>query len=116
MEFDEKSGITSSRMRPNLRRSFSTAAMTMVFPLAPRPFLPGFCPPMTNSSISILPDNFSRPCRIVQRRSFCSQCHAVTGALLDRLTHRCHILEANGESYRLRQAKKRTNPKQKKAK
>jgi len=31
----------------------------------------------------------------------------LTGALLDRLTHRCHILEANGESYRLRQAKKR---------
>jgi DNA replication protein DnaC len=30
----------------------------------------------------------------------------LTGALLDRLTHRCHILEASGESYRLRQAKK----------
>lgn len=30
----------------------------------------------------------------------------LTGALLDRLTHNCHILEANGESYRLRQAKK----------
>jgi DNA replication protein DnaC len=30
----------------------------------------------------------------------------LTGALLDRLTHRCHILEANGESYRLQQAKK----------
>ena len=29
----------------------------------------------------------------------------LTGALLDRLTLRCHILEANGESYRLRQAK-----------
>ena len=33
----------------------------------------------------------------------------LTGALLDRLTHRCHILEANGESYRLRQARKRSN-------
>ncbi len=33
----------------------------------------------------------------------------LTGALLDRLIHRCHILEANGESYRLRQAKKRSN-------
>jgi len=32
----------------------------------------------------------------------------LTGALLDRITHRCHIIEANGESYRLRQAKKRT--------
>ena len=33
----------------------------------------------------------------------------LTGALLDRLTHRVHILEANGDSYRLRQAKKRLN-------
>ena len=32
----------------------------------------------------------------------------LAGALLDRLTHRCHILEANGESYRLRQPKKRS--------
>ena len=38
----------------------------------------------------------------------------LTGALLDRLTHRCHILEANGESYRLRQAKKRSKRKLKK--
>jgi len=29
------------------------------------------------------------------------------GALLDRLTHRVHILEANGESYRLNDAKKK---------
>ena len=34
-------------------------------------------------------------------------CERLTGALLDRLTHRCHILEANGESYRLRQARKK---------
>ena len=27
----------------------------------------------------------------------------LTGALLDRLTHRVHILEMNGESYRLRE-------------
>lgn len=32
----------------------------------------------------------------------------LTGALLDRLTHRVHILEANGESYRLKDAKKRS--------
>jgi DNA replication protein DnaC len=32
----------------------------------------------------------------------------LTGALLDRLTHRCHILEANGESYRLRHARNRS--------
>ena len=31
----------------------------------------------------------------------------LTGALLDRLTHRIHILEANGESYRLRESKSR---------
>lgn len=31
----------------------------------------------------------------------------LTGALLDRLTHRVHILEANGESYRLKEAKTR---------
>ena len=31
----------------------------------------------------------------------------LTGATLDRLTHRCHILEATGESYRLRDAKRR---------
>lgn len=33
----------------------------------------------------------------------------ITGALMDRLTHRCHILKANGKSYRLRQAKKRSD-------
>lgn len=32
----------------------------------------------------------------------------LTGALLDRLTHRVHIIEANGESYRLKSAKRRT--------
>jgi DNA replication protein DnaC len=31
----------------------------------------------------------------------------LTGAILDRLTHRVHILEANGESYRLRDSKRR---------
>jgi DNA replication protein DnaC len=35
----------------------------------------------------------------------------LAGALLDRLTHRVHIIEANGESYRLRQAKKRSKKK-----
>ena len=32
----------------------------------------------------------------------------LTGALLDRLTHRVHIIEANGESYRLRDSKRRS--------
>ena len=31
----------------------------------------------------------------------------LTGALLDRLTHRVHIVEANGESYRLQESKRR---------
>jgi len=31
----------------------------------------------------------------------------LTGALLDRLTHRVHILEMNGDSYRLTQSRKR---------
>ena len=35
----------------------------------------------------------------------------LTGALLDRITHRAHIIEANGESYRLKDAKKRTKRK-----
>jgi DNA replication protein DnaC len=34
----------------------------------------------------------------------------LTGAMLDRLTHRVHILEANGESFRLKDAKKRVKP------
>lgn len=33
----------------------------------------------------------------------------MTGALPDRLTHRIHILEANGESYRLRESKRRAH-------
>jgi len=33
-------------------------------------------------------------------------CERLTGALLDRLTHHVHILEMNGESYRLTSAKK----------
>jgi DNA replication protein DnaC len=40
-------------------------------------------------------------------------CERLTGAALDRLTHRCHVLEANGQSYRLKDAKQRrkTQPK-----
>jgi DNA replication protein DnaC len=33
----------------------------------------------------------------------------LTGALLDRITHRCHILEANGESYRCARLKNDPN-------
>ena len=38
----------------------------------------------------------------------------LTGALLDRLTHRVHILEANGESYRLQDSKRRQAARKKK--
>jgi DNA replication protein DnaC len=38
----------------------------------------------------------------------------LTGALLDRLTHHVHILEMNGESYRLRQSRRRLKGKQNK--
>ena len=31
----------------------------------------------------------------------------LTGAALDRLTHRCHIRETKGESYRLQDTKRR---------
>ena len=34
----------------------------------------------------------------------------LTGALLDRLTHHVHILELNGESYRLEHSKKARQP------
>jgi DNA replication protein DnaC len=35
----------------------------------------------------------------------------LTGATLDRLTHRCHIIESNGESYRLKDARRRQDAK-----
>ena len=34
----------------------------------------------------------------------------LTGALLDRLTHHVHILEMNGDCYRLKQSKHKRNP------
>ncbi len=39
----------------------------------------------------------------------------LTGALLDRLTHHVHILEMNGESYRLKQSRARRRKKSQRA-
>src|SRR5689334_24752993 len=38
-------------------------------------------------------------------RSQIFQGERMTAALLDRLTHRCHIFEMNGESYRFRESR-----------
>ena len=40
----------------------------------------------------------------------------LTGALLDRLTHRVHIIEANGPSYRLQESKRRQSRQSRKRK
>jgi DNA replication protein DnaC len=37
----------------------------------------------------------------------------LTGAVLDRLTHHCHILKASGDSYRLKDARKRSTNRKK---
>ena len=43
-----------------------------------------------------------------QRRHFAEYLTGLMiAATLDRLTHRCHILEATGESYRLQDARRR---------
>jgi DNA replication protein DnaC len=46
-----------------------------------------------------------------ERRIEVLGCERLTGATLDRLTHRRHILEANGQSYRLSDAKRRRQTK-----
>src|SRR6185312_11044186 len=36
----------------------------------------------------------------------------LTGATLDRLTHRCHIMETGGESYHLKDARRGRRPRE----
>jgi hypothetical protein len=42
----------------------------------------------------------------MQRSSEVFGSERLTGAILDRLTHHVHILEMNGDSYRLRQSRR----------
>jgi len=56
--------------------------------------------------LAVLPFQAAFPCA---RSAFPSPgSERLTGAVLDRLTHRCHILEASGESYRLKDARRRS--------
>ena len=54
----------------------------------------------------ILLDDKSRPKK--QQHTAKRIFERLTGALLDRLTHHVHILEMNGDSYRLNQSKRRS--------
>lgn len=40
----------------------------------------------------------------------------LTGVVLDRLTHHCHILEATGESYRFKDARRRSRARKSRSK
>jgi len=52
---------------------------------------------------------YERQSLIITTNSWTEVCGSerLTGAMLDRLTHRVHIIEANGQSYRLEQSRKR---------
>ncbi|MBL6705094.1 MAG: hypothetical protein ISQ06_03215 [Planctomycetaceae bacterium] len=56
-------------------------------------------------SFHTAPEQSSDALRFAVRKLDRSARQRTTGATLDHLTHRCHILEAGGESYRLRDAK-----------
>ena len=61
-----------------------------------------------STSRNVAPVPHASPIRdAICRARVSASCRILTGATLDRLTHRCHILEAGGESYRLRDAKTR---------
>jgi len=48
-----------------------------------------------------------RPPEHSRKVGHAKEVEGLTGAILNRLTHRVHILEADGESYRLRDSKRR---------
>jgi len=53
-----------------------------------------------------LPDEITWPVELNTYGEVCGS-ERLTGAILDRLTRRVHILAANGESYRLRDSRRR---------
>ncbi len=57
------------------------------------------------TTATLPPCTWARPVQMVMPQLLWSE--RLTGALLDRLTHRVHIIEANGESFRLRESKRR---------
>ena len=76
------------------------------WPLLTRPQLAGFKRPLTAYERTSLIVTTNLP---FENWVEVMGSERLTGALLDRLTHRVHIIEANGESYRLKEARKRRN-------
>jgi len=60
----------------------------------------------TVGRISSLAELGLRPIQAEPVQGQVFQGERMTAALLDRLTHRCHIFEMNGESYRFRESVK----------
>ena len=66
--------------------------------MTPRDFGPPTCAPREHFGALQASD---------QRVAFVFGSERLTGALLDRLTHHVHILEMNGDSYRLKTSQRR---------
>jgi len=71
--------------------------------------------PLSPTGAELLFEIFSRGSIIVTSNLLFDEWTSVfaserlTGALLDRLTHHVHILEMNGDSFRLKHSKRRLN-------
>jgi len=66
---------------------------------------PSYCLRYSASVMSAVQLSSPRICRSTNG-PVCFGSERLTGALLDRLTHHVHILEMNGDSYRLSQSKR----------